>query len=290
MIVAPYAVHDASIVDFAPGHSLAQALAEAGVPYVAATYWKSATYEARHFGIDAYLSDLNVAIDDLGGRVALIGLCQGGWLAALYAARFPGKVEKLVLAGAPVDVEAAPSTITRALANTPTAAIRQAIALGGGLVPGAVSLALWAPGLSDEYRPEIALQVEGDEALKSRFAAWNARGMDLPGAYFLQTAEWLFRENRLADGGFPALGRDCRLADLHLPIFALAAEDDVIAPPPQVAAVARHCVRSTVTVRVAPGRHLSLFMGARTLKNEWREIAHWLSNERPAGKRARPGR
>ena len=30
-----------------------------------------------------------VAIDDLGGEVHLVGLCQGGWLSAMLAARFP---------------------------------------------------------------------------------------------------------------------------------------------------------------------------------------------------------
>ena len=63
VIVAPYAVHDASIADFAPGHSLAQTLAEADAGAVALTFWKSATVEMRNYGIDAYLSDLNVAID-----------------------------------------------------------------------------------------------------------------------------------------------------------------------------------------------------------------------------------
>ena len=43
LIVAPYAVHDASIADFAPGHSLAQTLAEADAGPVALTFWKSAT-------------------------------------------------------------------------------------------------------------------------------------------------------------------------------------------------------------------------------------------------------
>ena len=81
LIVAPYAVHDASIADFAPGHSLAQTLAEADAGSVALTFWKSATAEMRDYGIDNYLSDLNVAIDDLGGRASLVGLCQGGWLA-----------------------------------------------------------------------------------------------------------------------------------------------------------------------------------------------------------------
>ena len=99
LIVAPFAVHEASIADFAEGHSLARALAEGGAGPLALTYWKSATAGMRDFGIDVYLADLNVAIDDLGGRVSLIGLCQGGWLAAAYAARFPAKVAKLALAG-----------------------------------------------------------------------------------------------------------------------------------------------------------------------------------------------
>ena len=73
VIVAPYAVHDASIADFAPGHSLAQILAEADAGSVVLTFWKSATAEMRGYGIDVYLSDLNVAIDDLGARASLVG-------------------------------------------------------------------------------------------------------------------------------------------------------------------------------------------------------------------------
>ena len=62
----------------------------------------------RFLGIDDYLSALNVAVDQIGGKVDLVGLCQGGWMALVYAARFPAKVRKLVLAGAPVDIRAAP--------------------------------------------------------------------------------------------------------------------------------------------------------------------------------------
>ena len=109
LIVAPYAIHEASIADFAEGHSLARVLIAGGSESVALTYWKSATAEMRDYGIDAYLGDLNVAVDDLGGRASLVGLCQGGWLAAAYAARFPRKVARLVLAGAPIDTGAAES-------------------------------------------------------------------------------------------------------------------------------------------------------------------------------------
>ena len=97
LIVAPYAVHDASIGDFADSHSVAQILSKEHP--VAMTFWKSANAQMRYYGIDAYLSDLNVAIDDLGGCASLVGLCQGGWLAAVYASRFPKKARKLVLVG-----------------------------------------------------------------------------------------------------------------------------------------------------------------------------------------------
>src|SRR5208337_2044657 len=172
LIVAPYAVHDASIADFADGHSLAQILAEAGSGFIALTFWKSATAEMRDYGIDAYLSDLNVAIDDLGGRASLVGLCQGGWLAAAYAARFPGKVAKLVLAGAPIDPGAADSRITRALSAVPPTMVESLVALTGGRISGGLSLALWSQRMEDEYSAEAALQCAGDSALNERFHAW----------------------------------------------------------------------------------------------------------------------
>ena len=61
----------------------------------------------------ADLEELIVAIDDLGGRVNLVGLCQGGWSSAMVAARFPDKVNALVLAGTPIDTDAGDGPIKR---------------------------------------------------------------------------------------------------------------------------------------------------------------------------------
>src|SRR5271165_1787085 len=80
-----------------------------------------------------------------------------------------------------------------------------------------------------------------------------------PGAYFLQTAEWVFRENRLARGCFPALGRQVLLSKIIAPIFVLAAADDEIVALPQATAVKALCRATNVAVRIEPGRHLSLF-------------------------------
>jgi poly(3-hydroxyalkanoate) synthetase len=293
LIVAPFAVHEASIADFADRHSLARAIVEGGSDCVALTYWKSATAEMRDFGIDAYLGDLNVAVDDLGGRVSLIGLCQGGWLAAVYAARFPRKVARLVLVGAPIDTGAADSRITRTLSEVSTASIAQALALSGGRVLGSLSYALWSHDLEQGFTADASLQCAEDPALILKFNAWDARTVDLPGPYFLQTAEWIFRENRLARGAFPALGRNVGLSDIAAPIFVLAAADDEIVALPQATAVKSLCGRTRVQVRVEPGQHLSLFMGRRTLATAWPEIARWLSQpdrphaSRPAAARSR---
>lgn len=277
LIVAPYAVHDALIADFADRHSVAQILAEEGSDCIALTYWRSATAEMRHCGIDAYLSDLNVAIDDLGGPVVLVGLCQGGWLAAAYAARFPGKVAKLVLAGAPIDISAAETRITRTLFSFPTPTITQGLVFGGGRVSGPLLHALWSDVLSRDFTVEAALQCRANPTLEEKFNAWNARIFDLPGAYFLQTAEWIFRENRLARGSFPSLGRQSRLPNIKAPVFVLAAADDEVVAVAQATAVASLCTGTNVEVRVEPGRHLSLFMGRRTLDTAWRDIARWLT-------------
>ena len=288
LIVAPYAIHEASIADFADRHSVAQIVAEGGSEFVALTYWKSATAQMRDYGIDAYLSDLNVAVDDLGGEASLVGLCQGGWLAAAYAARFPRKVVKLVLAGAPVDIGAAQSRITRTLVSVSTESISQALALAGGRVRGSLSYALWSDHLTQDLTAEAALQDVSDAALVEKFKAWESRTVNLPGAYFLQSTEWIFRQNRLARGSFPSLGRQCPLSDISAPIFALAAAEDEVVALPQATAVKSLCAGTNVEVRVEPGRHLSLFMGRRTLETAWRDIAHWLAQPEAPARRPRP--
>ena len=96
----------------------------------------------RYLSIDNYLADLNVAIDEIGAPVDLVGLCQGGWLSLVYAARFPGKVRRLVLAGAPVDIST-PSELSKMVAALPQQAFEQMVQQGDGLVSGEHMLKLW---------------------------------------------------------------------------------------------------------------------------------------------------
>jgi poly(3-hydroxybutyrate) depolymerase len=285
LVCAPFALHDATLTDFAPDHSLIAALQLAGLRNVYVTDWRSATPEMRFLSIDCYLADLNVAVDDLGGCANLVGLCQGGWMALVYAARYPSKVHGLVLAGAPVDLNAERSELSQVARSVPVYVFEQLVALGDGRVRGRHLMQLWKHPSFEPKAIHALLQISDEIAsppssrLIRLFREWYARLVDLPGTYYLQVVQWLYRDNRLATGRFVALGRPIDLSMVRCPIFLLAARDDEIVAPGQLLAT-RHLVgtngKNLLSETVAC-THLGLFMGATVLSQTWPKVARWLA-------------
>ena len=286
LICAPFALHGSTISDFAPGHSLVATLLAVGRTRLLVTEWRSATPEMRFLAIDNYLADLNVAVDELGGAVDLIGLCQGGWMALMYAARFPAKVRRIVLAGAPIDMRAADAGIASIAANTPLNVFRELVRLGDGRMLGRHALVVWQQTFISTYEVRKALQLSADvlpddDPLIAQFRAWYAWAVDLPGTYYLQVAEQLFQDNALAAGRFLALGRHIDLADIEVPLLMLAARADELVATAQMFAAEKLVATPPAQIKkmVAPCNHLGLFMGARTLAERWPTIARWMSGD-----------
>jgi poly(3-hydroxybutyrate) depolymerase len=281
LICAPLALHDATLTDFAPDHSLVAALQMAGLRNLFVTDWRSASPDMRFFSIDSYLADLNVVVDELGGCANLVGVCQGGWMALVYAARYPGKVRGLVLAGAPVDINASESELSRLAHSAPASMAKQLVEVGGGCVRGAHLLQLWRhPPLEPQAIHDL-LQVPddmpGSSALIARFRKWYMRPIDLPGTYYLEVVQWLYKDNQLATGRFEALGRPIDLAMVRGPIFLLAARNDEVVAPEQLLAATRLVGSKELRTEIAACTHLGLFMGATTVRQTWPEIARWLA-------------
>ncbi len=283
LVCAPYALHRAPIADFAPGHSVVETLQRAGVGRVYLTDWRSASPDMRYLSIDSYLGDLNVAIDEIGAPVDLVGLCQGGWLSLIYAARFPSKVRRLVLVGAPVDLSV-DSALSRLARDAPEVVYDQLILRGGGNVSGDEMLRFWSrsPSPHDVAQAlQRPLSDEGGAALLERFNRWNDETLDLPGTYYLQIVNWIFRENRIARGQFVALGREIHLSEVRTPVFLLAGLDDDVVPAGQALATAH--LLGTPPAHIAsasePSNHLGLFMGAKTHAHAWMRIAEWLRTD-----------
>lgn len=283
LICGPYALHTTLIADFAAGHSIVECLQQSGIDRIYLTDWRSASPDMRFLGIDQYLADLNVAVDEIGPPVDLVGLCQGGWLSLVYAARFPGKVRRLALAGAPVDVSV-DSGLARLVRSAPQAAFASVVESGGGLVRGEHILRFWSRAsnaravLQRSLSPDLA----ADRELLARFRRWHDETVDLPGAYYLQVVGWIFRENRIANGTFVALGRAVCLGDVTMPVFLLAGSDDEIVPAEQAMATASRLGTpvSSIERAIVPSSHLGLFLGSETLAAAWPRIADWLREDR----------
>jgi poly(3-hydroxyalkanoate) synthetase len=282
VVCAPYALHGALIADFAPGHSLVEALQKDGVNRIYVPDWRSASPEMRYLSIDNYLADLNVAIDEIGAPVDLVGLCQGGWLSLVYAARFPGKVRRLVLAGAPVDIST-PSELSKMVAALPQQAFEQMVQQGAGLVSGEHMLKLWNLPFNQQDVEAVLQRNLGDGSgeagrLLDRFERWDNATLDLPGTYYLEVTDQVFRQNQIAGGRFVALGHRIDLAEVRVPVFLLAGADDIVVPRDQALATARLLGTRPAWLEQAcePCGHLSLFMGRKVLGHSWRRIARWL--------------
>ena len=289
LIDPPYAGHSSSLVDYARGQSLVETLRAAGHDRVFVMDWKGATPEMKDYDIDTYLAEINVVVDDLRTPVHLVGLCQGGWMSAMYASRFPGKVRSLVLAGAPIDTDAGNGPIKRMAHALPMSVYRNLVAAGGGRMRGEVMLAGWKnmhPG--EQYLTKYIDLYEhiADKCYVTRsehFERWFENALDLPGRYYLQAVDELFKQNRFAKGEFIGLGRKLSLKDIKVPLYLLAGETDDITTREQAFAAA-HLVgtpHSAIVERMAPGGHIGLFMGSKTLAETWPAIGDWMkSHER----------
>jgi polyhydroxyalkanoate depolymerase len=284
LVLAPYAGHTSTIADFAPGQSLVETLMKNGLRRVFVTDWKSATTEMRDYDIDNYLADLNVCVDDIGGFVHLIGLCQGGWLASMYASRFPGKVKSLTVAGSPIDTDAGEGEIKDYARKLPVSFFEELVALGGGVLQGRLMLRgfknmhpeqQYVTKYADLYQhigePEYLARFE-------QFERWYEKTLDLPGRWYLQAITQLFKENRFFKGEFIGLGHTLELSAVKCPAYLLAGEQDDITPPAQVFNAEQRLGSGPklIVKDLASGGHIGLFMGRTALDNNWTKIAAWI--------------
>lgn len=289
VLCTPLALHSAAVADLAAGHSLVATLRGAGIERLFMADWRTASPDMRFLGIDDYLAALNVLVDHLGGLVDLVGLCQGGWLSLIYAARFPAKVRKLVMVGTPIDIAARQSKLSAMAAATPLAVFKNFVNLGDGRVIGRNLAKVWKGGVIDAGNIRESLQTSQPAGspelaqLEAIFRNWNAWTLDMPGSYYLEVIDKLYKRNELATGDFVALGQRIDLSRLRLPIYLLAGNADDVVTPEQLFAVTRLVGTRPQDLRqeVAPSDHLGLFMGKRTLEQYWPRIAGWLNEPLP---------
>lgn len=280
LILPPQAGHHSCIVDYRPAQSQVLTARAAGLTRLYVLEWLGATPETKDTSIGEYLESVREAIAHIGGPVNLIGDCQGGWLATLYAAMHPEDVATLTIGGAPIDFQAGNAPIADAVQVIGAARgmepYRLAVELGGGVLRGELLLGGFIalqPQTEVKKHLELLLHLDDDEFVQryAEFQDWYTFTQDLPGAMYLWAVEHLFFRNELVGGTLEIDGRPVRLGSITCPVNLLAGSEDHITPPAQVFALADHVGTSPneITKLLTSGGHLGLFMGRDALRNAW---------------------
>ena len=279
LVLPPQAGHDSCIVDYSPAQSQMKVIRAAGLERAFSLEWIGATAETRDAGIDDYLSFIERSIEYIGGPVNLIGDCQGGWLATIYAALHPEQVNTLTLAGAPIDFHAGDAVIhdwVGELGGDDLAFYRWVVEQGGGVLKGEHMLngfILIKPENEIAKQVQLLTHLHDAEHLERHhhFEDWFKHVQDIPGAFYLWIVEHLFVENRLVSGTLEIGGERVDLGRIGCPLFLLGGARDHITPPAQVFAAADYVStpRADVETHVNSGGHLGLFMGSEALREHW---------------------
>jgi poly(3-hydroxybutyrate) depolymerase len=280
LVLPPQAGHDSCIVDYSPEQSQMRVILEAGLERAYTLDWIGATASTKDATIDDYLGVIDRAIDHIGAPVNLIGDCQGGWLATVYAALRPEHVNTLTIAGAPINFHAGEPVIHAALSSLAPdgnlAFYRGLVAAGSGVLRGEHMLAGF---IAIQPENEVARQMQllahlDDPAHVERyreFEDWFKYTQAIPGGFYLWIVEHLFRDNELIAGELEVRGEHVDLGRIKCPLNLLAGATDHITPADQVFALSDHASTPAedIELRLASGGHLGLFMGHEALREHW---------------------
>ena len=298
VLLVPPLAGSSRCYDLRRGHSLAEFLLVRGHPAHLLEYGPIA-FADRGLGLEHWVDEvlpaaIRAAAEDVGEPVHVISWSLGGILALLAAAAHPElPLGSVIAVGSPFDVDELPMVVpARALAEVTGGTIALTLLYRAlGVAPQPIVRRAFQLQALDKQVTKPLMQLlhlhdreylAGVEAV-DRFIS-EIEGY--PGRTVGQLVHLLFRGNHLADGRLELGGRTIDLADVTVPVLAIAGDKDFLAPRPAV-----HHVRDLLTgapqVRLitAPGGHLGVLAGRRAQETTWSAMDAFLAiagEERPA--------
>ena len=229
-------VNRPTVLDLQPDRSLIRRLLGAGLD-VYLLDWGSPDRGDRHLGLADYtLGYLHRAVLRIAaehGSVDLLGVCQGGTLALVYASLEPKRIRRLVTMVTPVDFHTPENLLAKWARHIDVDLLVDTY----GNVPGEllnftfVSLMPFRLTLQ-KY---LALVDGADDArmLENflRMEQWIFDSPDQAGQAFREFLRSFFQENRLVQGGAVVGGRPVDLKQVTMPVFNIYATQDHLVPP-----------------------------------------------------------
>lgn len=266
LVLPPLSGHASTVVDLAPGCSLMRTVDRAGLGAAHCLEWTPTGPQPPSVGIADLTAVITDAITELGGTANLVAYSQSGWLATVYAALHPHRVDTLTVAAAPIDFTlGAPASWLvpsyRGPGFRPPAAVRGA----------ALRLVEWP----DEWArlSDLWAHIHDRRRVDAYVAAesWLDSPQEVPADLYRWVARHLYERNELVRGELRVDGELVDLGAITCPLYLLAGTRDRIVPARQVWPLADHVSTAPdlVTRRTVDAGHLDMVLDPAVLERAW---------------------
>lgn len=239
ILIVPAWIMKYYILDLRPQNSIIKYLVDHGYS-VFVISWKNPTSEDRALGLEDYVN-LGVlqAVECINAKftnqpIHATGYCLGGTLLSMAAAKLARDHQKtlasITLLAAQVDFTE-PGDIGIFIDKNQIHMIESVMRPSGYLDSAKMSGAFQMIGSADRKWAQITKEyVLGERSELSDLMAWNADGTRLPICMHLQYLNHMYLNNDLAMGRYKLDSQPITLSDIQVPIFALGAKRDFVAP------------------------------------------------------------
>jgi polyhydroxyalkanoate synthase len=290
VLIVPAWIMKYYILDLSPENSLVRYLVEQGFT-VFCISWRNPRAEHRELGLEDYrrfgvMSALDGVASITGSaKIHAVGYCLGGTLLSIAASAMARdgdfRLQSLTLLAAQVDFEE-PGEIGLFIDESQVSLIEDI---------------MWSEGYLDQRRMSGAFQMlrsqdlvwsrlvheylMGERRPVNDLMAWNADATRMPYRMHSEYLRQLFLNNDLAQGRYKVDGRSVSVEDIDLPVFAVGALTDHVAPWRSVFKLT-HLFDTDVEFLLTSGGHnAGIACGPANPKRSFRGLSHQRGEKHP---------
>lgn len=281
-------VNRETMMDLEEGKSLIRNLLDLGID-VYMIVWGYPSRAERYITLDDYI---DMYIDDCVeyirnetgmAHVNLMGVCQGGTFAAIYAALFPDKIRNLITMVAPIDFHTDDGLLNIWARYLDADLLVDALGNVSGDLMNLIFLLLKPHQLMMDKYVGLIQGAQNPKTIENflRMEKWIFDSPDQAGEAFRKFVNELYKKNSLIKGELDIGGRRVDLKNIDMPVLNIFAEQDHLVPPSSSRVFDRYTASKDFTNKSFPVGHIGVYVSSKTQKDLAPLIANWLLDRDP---------